>query len=562
MSYYSSVNATLVDLSDPTARIVVELGCGEGAAAKVLKCSNPNRRFIGIEFMPGPAAKARAVFDTVIEGNVEDATTFSALDAALGEDRIDLLVIGDVLEHLHEPWSVMSAFHKRMSERGRMVLSLPNVSHWSLIFRQLQGDWTYSDSGLLDRTHLRYFTKKTGQDMLRQANWHITSAHPRVFNHKHRDRVIGALTGIAGDLGISAQRMREELSTLQWVHCASATPESRAYNIHAIGIAGALDSLTTVRLDQPLRTLRAMGRADFQLSRGSFALPHPSARSGILLTYRLHPTNEQWDQLDRLLASGWLFVHDVDDHPAYLRAQKRLDFRSIREAHAVTVSTEHLADVCRQWNENVFVVPNQIHALAPPELALATPQEPRVFFGAVNRSDQWQEGSVDQITTFARENRIETTVIADDSFAAQLGETAHHLPVQSYQAYRRELAQSDIALLPLRASAFTACKSDLKIIECLASGVVPLCSSYAAAQSKVPTEVLAVAEGPDDWVSELQRLRNPSVRAKMQAAGYRWVAENRLWAQHGHGLDDLYDRLYKQRSDLQKQRLIRLGRSL
>ncbi len=552
------VNADLVELADPTAAVIVGLGCG-GATMAALRCANPTGRFIGIEAVPEQAAAARQHCDSVIEADIETADGLAELDRVLGADPIGLLVIDEALTQLNDPGAVLTRLHRRMAANGRLVLSLPNVAHWSVILGQVKGEWRGAGPDRAGAVPRHHFTRRSAIDLLTAAGWHRARSRPRKVETPQARMLIEALQAVAPGLGVQPARLQQDLSAARWVHCAAAAPQAAPHRIHAIGIATALDSLSTVRLRQPLDSLRGMGRAEYVLYRGTFQLPEPDGAPGILLTYRFHPgSDEQWDRLERLIAQGWLFIHDVDDHPAYLKAQKRNGFRSIREAHAVTVSTPALARVCRQWNCNTHVVPNQIASLAPRHLALACHDRPKVFLGGLNRTDQWDDGVRQAVLTTLREDGFQTTVIADPAFGTEVGDAGLSLPVLNYDDYRARLAGADIALLPLRPDEFTDCKSDLKIIECLASGVVPLCSAFAAQRSEVPRHLLVAAETPQDWSRALVRLRDSDLRADLQEAGYDWVGRNRMWSGAAPALDALYKSLFSQRAKLDAGRSARM----
>ena len=130
---------------------VLEVGCGAGALGAFFKKQNESIRWDGIEFFPSAAQQAEAVLDNVTEGAVEDVD----LDALAA--TYDTIVMGDVLEHLVNPWKVLKDLARILKRRGKLCVSVPNVNHWTIFATLGQGRFTYADSGLLDRTHLRFF---------------------------------------------------------------------------------------------------------------------------------------------------------------------------------------------------------------------------------------------------------------------------------------------------------------------------------------------------------------------------------------------------------------------
>ena len=82
------------------------------------------------------------------------------------DSGFDLIVILDILEHLMDPWAMVQRLHSALALGGVIIASIPNVGHYSVAFPLLRGKWEYQPEGLLDRTHLRFFTKRTALDLM------------------------------------------------------------------------------------------------------------------------------------------------------------------------------------------------------------------------------------------------------------------------------------------------------------------------------------------------------------------------------------------------------------
>jgi 2-polyprenyl-3-methyl-5-hydroxy-6-metoxy-1,4-benzoquinol methylase len=153
--YYDWVNENLLYLLPLDARLVVEIGCAGGAMGHRYKLSNPQARYVGVEYHAEAARIAAYRLDHVVVGDVEQ------LDAAavgVVPGTVDCLVYGDVLEHLRDPWTVLRRHAAWLRPGGMAVACIPNVQHWSVFVELLRGKWEYTSHGLLDRTHLRFFT--------------------------------------------------------------------------------------------------------------------------------------------------------------------------------------------------------------------------------------------------------------------------------------------------------------------------------------------------------------------------------------------------------------------
>ncbi len=144
----------------------MDVGCGAGALGAALKLERPSLQVRGVEIVPEAAERARAVLD--------DVATMSADDPLPDHwPRPDCVLFADVLEHLLDPWSTLRSWRERVLEGGWIVVSLPNVGHHSVVRDLIRGDWRYASEGLLDRTHVRFFTRATAVELVEQANFQI-----------------------------------------------------------------------------------------------------------------------------------------------------------------------------------------------------------------------------------------------------------------------------------------------------------------------------------------------------------------------------------------------------
>lgn len=213
MSYYSNINTDLLDAVPTSARKVLEVGCGEGWFGKRVKELSPQCEYHGVELFPDAAQVAANNLDLVIQGNIEDAKLLSSLP-----NGYDLLVFGDLLEHLINPWETLKILAAKAAPQSTCVACIPNVSHWSIVANLLQGKWEYQDAGLLDRTHLRFFTVETMFKMFQDAGWHDKlEARPRILWPERTQDNIQALLPAAKSLGIDEKTMITNCRAFQWV---------------------------------------------------------------------------------------------------------------------------------------------------------------------------------------------------------------------------------------------------------------------------------------------------------------------------------------------------------
>jgi 2-polyprenyl-3-methyl-5-hydroxy-6-metoxy-1,4-benzoquinol methylase len=149
---------------------VLDIGCAEGRFGSRLK-RDGFAEVWGVEPYAPAAASAAEVLDRVIVG------TFPECLPQI-EGRFDMVVMADSLEHIADPWAALDAVSGVLATGGVLVLSVPNVSHISVVSKVLRGRWDYAESGHLDRTHLRFFTPSSLRAMLESEGYEIEAFRP------------------------------------------------------------------------------------------------------------------------------------------------------------------------------------------------------------------------------------------------------------------------------------------------------------------------------------------------------------------------------------------------
>lgn len=154
--YFSNTRTDIEPAIPSFSESILEIGCGTGATLAWLKTSGRCKFTTGIELVAQQAESAAKVVDRVVQGSIE------TVDLASWTERFDLILCLDVLEHLNDPWELIERLSRLLKPGGRLVASIPNIRHISVLVPLLfQGEWTYSERGILDKTHLRFFTKKS-----------------------------------------------------------------------------------------------------------------------------------------------------------------------------------------------------------------------------------------------------------------------------------------------------------------------------------------------------------------------------------------------------------------
>jgi 2-polyprenyl-3-methyl-5-hydroxy-6-metoxy-1,4-benzoquinol methylase len=162
----SSSHALIIELLGLDKQ-VLDVGCATGNLAEVL--AGRGCRVTGIDIDPEAARQAEKHCERVIVGDVESLD----LGAELDEADFDVIVFGDVLEHLKDPLQTLRRFKPFLQTEGYVIASIPNIAHGSVRLALMQGRFRYRSLGLVDDTHLRFFTRETVEQLFDDAGFLI-----------------------------------------------------------------------------------------------------------------------------------------------------------------------------------------------------------------------------------------------------------------------------------------------------------------------------------------------------------------------------------------------------
>jgi 2-polyprenyl-3-methyl-5-hydroxy-6-metoxy-1,4-benzoquinol methylase len=555
MNYYGNVNPDLLSKIPVTAKRVLEVGCGSARLGKAFKARSPQSQYFGIELFESAAKEAAKVLDGVICANIEQDTAV-ALNLSLS---FDTLVFGDVLEHLQDPWKVLTELRQYIEPGGSCIACVPNVAHWSLVAGLLQGKWDYRDAGLLDRTHLRFFTLDSAVQMFQKAGWTVLDAAPRNLWPDKTEAALKALLPAAQALGVDASKARLNMSALQWVIRAVNGARPKPLSLAAVGIKK-LAGVTEARVDHPMMSLDSIPEVKAVWSAGSLSLPKDMT-PGVLVLHRQFMTEPPLKEaMEALVAKGWTLVAEMDDDPHHWPQYVESDFYAFRGVHAVTVSTGHLAGIIRKFNPNVQVFENAV--LSIPHREVSKNQKLRIFFGALNRKADWLP-VIEGIKQAALENKetIEFVVVHDKEFHDALPDTVAKtfLPTLGIDKYTEVLATCDIALLPLNDTPFNRCKSDIKLIECASAQVAVICSETVYATKHEHQEFVVFANTQEEWKEAITKLvKESALRQANVTKSLAYVKTSRMHSQQAPNRLAYYQSLVQSRAALEQQRQERI----
>ena len=167
MAVYEDINLTILKhLESMRGLQILDVGCGSGTLGRLLK---ENGNYVeGITISEEEAQIAGEKLDNLYVLDIEN-------DLSPIRKKYDFIIFADVLEHLRDPWGVLKNFKSCLTEQGKIIISVPNIATWSIRFSLMLGKFEYKDTGLMDISHLRFFTLKTCREMVQKAGYAITA---------------------------------------------------------------------------------------------------------------------------------------------------------------------------------------------------------------------------------------------------------------------------------------------------------------------------------------------------------------------------------------------------
>ena len=187
--YYTNSRQEIAAFLPAEYRRVLEVGCGSGAFRSSLLAPN---EYWGVELSPASARAAESCLDHVLTG------TYDGVKSALPDYYFDLVICNDVIEHMADHDGFLDSITQKLKLGGALIGSVPNVRHVrNLQSLLLKRDWCYADDGLLDRTHLRFFTRRSWERSLREHGFDI--------------ELLEGINGASGDVG-RRQRLLDHLT--------------------------------------------------------------------------------------------------------------------------------------------------------------------------------------------------------------------------------------------------------------------------------------------------------------------------------------------------------------
>jgi GT2 family glycosyltransferase/2-polyprenyl-3-methyl-5-hydroxy-6-metoxy-1,4-benzoquinol methylase len=560
-----------------TPRRVLEIGCATGATAAHLKTLYPCVWVAGIEMSEAAASVARERMDQVIVGKFEDADLEGQ---GIVPGSIDTVIVADVLEHMYDPWSVLVRLKPYLTPDAQVIASIPNARNLWLMNELANGRFPYAPVGLLDITHIRFFTRIEIEKLFAETGYAIESwartPDGRLMNLQLPPGATAVETEKLVIKGLTPEEF-EDIKCLQFVVRARPLAEYEAmlpvpaarrarsgpYRLAIYSRDVKTSACPQIRFLRPFHPLGQTCELLWAVAErpdGGWTADLSLEADAYVIT-RLFPGPDAQADIDALFAKGKPVIYETDDLLLDLpadnpHAREYADFVPFIEAvakraDAVVVSTAGLAARLSRYNANIHLLPNLVdYALfqrSPPDNGR------QINIGVVGTSAR--SGDFTLIDAALRAICKEYGKRIRIKFVGALPEgwkdhpNAEFIPfVADYGGYaaRMKGLDLDIGLAPLADNPFNACKSPIKWLEFSALGAAGIYSAvpaYTGALEQGKTGLL-VDNVTEKWVNAIKLLIDyPEFRLELALAAQLKVYQEHSLQRQGQRVAGLYGRL-------------------
>jgi 2-polyprenyl-3-methyl-5-hydroxy-6-metoxy-1,4-benzoquinol methylase len=172
--YHQNTRTEIASFLNEPPGVVLDVGCGGGATGRLIKEKFPGTRVVGIELNQNAAQYARQFIDDVLCASIDNVDLARDLPGV----RIDTVLLLDVLEHLYDPWRALLRVRGWLAPGARVLASVPNIRNLSNLDELAGGRWEYEPNGVLDVTHLRFFTRESLRRMFEETGFSVVHMEP------------------------------------------------------------------------------------------------------------------------------------------------------------------------------------------------------------------------------------------------------------------------------------------------------------------------------------------------------------------------------------------------
>jgi O-antigen biosynthesis protein len=528
-----------IDLIAETAKgrslDILDVGCSAGYLGEYLR--SQGHHVTGIDITPEAVVKASGFLNEVHCLKVEDFFN-------LYYDRqFDIVIFGDVLEHVTNAEEVLTLTTKALKPSGKVVASIPNVGHLAVRAMLLEGRWEYSDLGLLDRDHVRFFTLPTIHQLFANTSYNVNDVRTTNLPVETVDEMCGMhLDPIFIEAARSVAANDESASVFQYVVLA----EPKCQGPRVVCLLPSMDNgLFNFRAQIPLENwakknygavrFRLLGKqsADDLLWGDIFLFQRMGG------AYTIHMINV-------LKEHGKCVVFEIDDlltdlpdflshHHASPETQQSL-FDAIRLADIVTTTTPRLAEKLAAINPKVMCVPNCIEIIPPTRVAHLDSVAPKATLIVASSDSVLVDCLIQPLIHIQKIYGAEIELVVVGPIADTLragGLVFKSIPILSYVDFCQLLQTliNPIGLIPLDSSTFSSCKSPIKFFDYSIAQIPSICSNVPPYSDYVQNATTGLLVNNDSaaWIDALETLiESVEMRCKISEAARQYVIDTHM----------------------------------
>ncbi len=576
MLYHGTPRSELFPLFKHAPRVVLEVGCAAGATGEAIKKMYPGVTVYGVELNAKAAEIAKTRIDGVINKNIESCD-ISELGIEFG--TVDTFIAADVLEHLYNPWAVLDKIKPLLTKDAQVIVSIPNSQNAWLMTEMASGRWSYESQGLLDITHIRFFTRDeitkmfddTGYDTVK---WSMTldGRVPEISLQEGEVQSIDLGKIVFKDITKGEWMIYR---ALQFLVCATLREGQVTYSVNHQKKQKSKAKIVLYTFEQPawacaeLRVnspLRLLGDevelvwgVQFNGDQMSFDDSHLSTADAIIF-HRFFPCKESWPFIEMVLASGKPVIYEIDDllcsmpelNPSASESAKIKSyiFDLLGRVDNVVVSTNKLAANYAPYAKNIFVVPNRLDVGSWGESKSLRPAQKRIVIGYLGTPTHLADLAIIEDALFRLAEKYGDQI--SFRFMGCITENLKSLAnmhftnmMASYAEYINIIKDLDIdiALAPLENNPFNKSKSNIKWMEysyCGIPGVYTNLEPYVDSVINYETGILATHDS-ESWFTAIDYLiTHPYERTKIGNNARNAVASHYM-IEHGQSnIADVY----------------------
>jgi 2-polyprenyl-3-methyl-5-hydroxy-6-metoxy-1,4-benzoquinol methylase/glycosyltransferase involved in cell wall biosynthesis len=503
---------------------ILEVGCSSGYFGGALV--DQGHEVWGVEPFDEAARKASEILHKVHIGFIEDFFTKNA------GQNFDVIMFGDVLEHLADPESVLKQSKDFLSARGIIVASIPNIAHFSVRAMMLEGRWEYSDLGILDRTHLRFFTRNSIVDLFNESGYKVLSLSSIRLSAEQVDEI--CKLNIRKESIDYVKKFCADDRGFDFQYIVSACPcedtSVRDSTNFQMKIEEGLrvlclvhdpsSSIVDIRIRSPLNRwasicgghVKILSIYDFDLSNLSWA---------DVVVFQREATEYITSLAIYIRSLDKKIVFEIDDLitelPPFLSHHADAINKSLPHIHkllefadAISVSSPVLLQKFQLKNSSIFITPNfsepmnniALHSQVPPsDITLVVASSDSVLVDML----------ASPLKALQRKYGLQIIVIGPPGEQLEeWGLDITRVPNLSHDEFKKFIASvnNGVGLIPLDSSEFSSAKTAVKYFDYSMCGIPSICSDVLPYSQIVDNELsgLLVGNAPDDWIRAIESL--------------------------------------------------------